>query len=396
MRLLSLFFSYIFRDTIRSKALLVLILTVLAAAATAILLTLGVLEGFRTMLIEGERGWLGDVVISPRSGDTSIRQSDIIESRLRSLPTVDAFAKRSHAQTVVRYEEEKSVPFRTIGITTADDNRVTWLEEQVIEGEFFTEGHNTDEAVLGKSLADDLVGIEGDGLSLHVGDTIQVLTATGDYRPMRVRGIIDGKNFSPNYALFLQKSDLEQIDSSNRNAQIVIKLRPDVNAELASRTLQNEFPSVVVRTWEEESQYVRDIMAAVKFITLSIRDLLLVTIFFVISIVIYIDVNQKRRQIGILKSMGTPQSFIMCAYATQAFVYALVGTSIGSLFFTLITLWSANHPIPLLIGDFRIIETSSIFVQTALTVFASALIGASAPVWIAARTRIIDDMRNVR
>ena len=82
--------------------------------------------------------------------------------------------------------------------------------------------------------------------------------------------------------------------------------------------------------------------------------------------------------------------------ATQAFVYALVGTSIGSLFFTLITLWSASNPIPLLIGDFRIIETSSIFVQTAFTVFASALIGASAPVWIAARTRIIDDMRNVR
>lgn len=205
MRLLSLFFSYVFRDTIRSKALLVLILTVLAAAATAILLTLGVLEGFRTMLIEGERGWLGDVVISPRSGDTSIRQSDLIESRLRSLPTVDAFAKRSHAQTVVRYEEEKSVPFRTIGIATADDNRVTWLEDQVIEGNFFAESHNTDEAVLGKSLADDLVGIEGDGLSLHVGDTIQVLTAAGEYRSMRVRGIIDAKNFSPNWALFFYR-----------------------------------------------------------------------------------------------------------------------------------------------------------------------------------------------
>lgn len=393
MRLFSLFLTYIYRDTIRSKALLALILTVLAAAATAILLTLGVLEGFRNMLIEGERGWLGDIVISPRSGDASIRQSDDIERRLSSLSTVQAFAKRSHAQTVVRFGEEREVPFRAIGVATASDNRVTQLGDKIIEGSYFGESHLTGEVVLGKSFADILIGIEGDGKTVHVGDTVQLLTSKGDYRAMRVRGILDAKNFAPNESIFLQKSELEQVDGSSRNAQIVVKLRPEVDAVSARQTLQNEFPLAVVRTWEEESRYVSDIMKVVTFITLSIRDLLLVTIFFVISIVIFIDVNQKRRQIGILKSMGTPKSFIILAYATQAFLYALAGTSVGSFFFILITFWSELHPIPLPIGDFRILESATIFFQTTLTVFLAALIGASAPVWVAARTKIIDDLR---
>lgn len=395
MRLFSLFFSYVFRDTIRSKALLVLILTVLAAAAAAILLTLGVLEGFRTILAEGERGWLGDVVISPRDGDVTLYQSDEIVERLKTMSSVEAFSIRSKAQTVVHYKEEDAAPFRTIGIMTNEENSVTWFKDKVIEGSFFSDAHTSDEVVLGKGLADDLVGIEGDGKMVHVGDVVQVLNRAGTYRSMRVRGIVDAKNFSPNWVLFLQKSDLEQIDSTGRNAQMILKLRPGGNPIQVRQTLQNLFPSIVVRTWEEESQYVRDVMTAVKFITLSIRDLLLIMVFFVVSIVVYIDISQKRHQIGILKSMGTPRLFIILAYATQAFIYALVGTSIGSLLFSLITLWSENHPVALMIGDFRLIETGSLFFQTAVTVFLSALIGAFAPVWVAVRTKIIDDLRYV-
>ena len=393
MGLLSPFLSYVFRDTVRSKTLLILILTVLAAASAAILLTLGVLEGFRTMLVEGERGWIGDVVISPRGGDASIRLSDEIEKKLLSMTAVEAFATRSHSQTIVRFGEKKSIPFRTIGIATADDRRVTWLESKVIEGQFFSDNHSTDEVLLGKGLADDLVGIEDDGQIIHVGEMVSILAPDGTYRSMKVRGILDAKNFSPNWILYMQKGDLEKMDGSGRNAQMVVKLRPGEDPVVVRQALQNEFPTAVARTWEEESQYVRDIMEAVTFITLSIRDLLVMTIFLVISIIISIDVNQKRRQIGILKSMGASNGFIVLAYITQAFLYAVIGTCLGSILFLFAWLWSGTNPIPLLIGDFRLYQTPGIILQTALTVFLASLIGALSPAWVAARAKIIDDMR---
>ncbi len=393
MRLFSPFTSYVFRDTVRSKTLLALILTVLAAVSAAILLTMGVLEGFRTMLVDGERGWLSDVIISPREGETSIQLSSQIEKRLASLSEVEAFAVRSNSQLVVRFEEKKMVPFRTMGISSTEEKQSTWLAEKIIEGEFFSENHSTGEILLGKSLADGLVGIEGDEKFVHVGDTVSILSGDGTYRPMRVRGVLDAKNFAPNAVLFLQKNELENIDSEGKNAQIVVKLKPDANAVAVRTTLQNEFPTAIVRTWQEESQYVEDLIQAISFITVSIRNLLVATVFLVISIIIYIDVNQKRRQIGILKAMGAPNGFVILAYVFQAFLYALVGTSIGTVLFLLAGFWSSQHPIPLLIGDFQIVRTVNIFVQTVSAVFLSALIGALSPALLAARAKIIDDMR---
>lgn len=393
MGLLAPFISYVVRDTVRSKTLLALILTVLTAASAAILLTHGVLVGFRTMLVDGERGWLGDVVISPRGGDTNIRLSDEIEKKLTAMSEVEAFSTRSHGQVIVRYEEKKTTPFRTLGISPANDRRVTWLESKIIEGTYFADSHSTDEVLLGKGLADDLVGIEGDGRSVHAGDLVNISMPDGTYRSMRVRGILDAKNFSPNWILYFQKSDLDRMDAGGRNAQMIVKLKQGIDPMDVREQLQNAFPTVVVRTWEEESQYVRDIMEAVSFITLSIKNLLVVTIFLVISIVIYIDVNQKRRQIGIVKSMGAPNSFVILAYVTQAFLYAIVGACIGSAVFLLVGYWSRQHPIPLLIGDFQLLSTMSIFAQTIVAVFLSALIGAFSPAWLAAKGKIIDDMR---
>ncbi len=393
MALLSPFISYVFRDTVRNRTLLMLILTVLAAASAAILLTLGVLQGFQTMLEDGERGWLGDVVISPRDDDASIRPSDEIEKKLTSMSEVEAFATRSFALAGVQYKEKLAVPFRTFGISPLSDRRVTWLGEKMIEGSYFSENHSTDEVLLGKSLADELVGIEDDDQSVHVGDTVSVLTTDGIRRVMRVRGILDAKNFSPNGILYMQKSDLERIDAGSRNAQIVVKLKPGSDAAQVRAMLQNGFPTAVVRTWEEESKYVKDIIQAVSFITLSIRDLLIATVFLVISIIIYIDVSQKRRQIGILKSMGAPNTFVIMAYVAQAFIYAFIGTAIGIELFLFAVFWSQYHPISMLIGDFRLLSTMGIFVQTGLAVFLSAILGAFSPAWLAANAKIIDDMR---
>ena len=393
MALVSPFISYVFRDTVRNRTLLMLILTVLAAASAAILMTLGVLQGFRTMLEEGERGWLGDIVISPRGEDSSIRPSDEIERRLAGMSEVESFATRSAALAGIQYKETLTVPLRTYGISPSSDKRVTWLSSKMIEGEYFSENHSTDEVLLGKTLADNLVGIEDDGQSVRVGDTVSVLTTDGSRRAMRVRGILDAKNFSPNEILYMQKDDLERIDAGNRNAQIIVKLKTGQDAIQVRRTLQNQFPTAVVRTWEEESTYVRDIMEAVTFITLSIRDLLVVTVFLVISIIIYIDVNQKRRQIGILKSIGAPNAFVILAHVSQALIYAVIGTLIGAELFLFAVFWSKNHPIPLLIGDFRLLESTGIFIQTVAAVFLSALLGAFTPAWLAARAKIIDDMR---
>lgn len=389
-----LLISYVLRDITRNRALFLLIVSGLSIASAAILLTIGVLNGFRVMLSEGEQGWLADIVITPADGDVSIAEAGRLETELRDLPGVEAFSMRSQGNTVIRYGEKKASPFRVIGLDMDSTERSTWLSSKMLEGDFFERGsEHPDEVILGRSLADSLVGSSDDGQMISVGEDVYILASAGQFKRFRVRGIIDAKTFFPNWGVFLTKHEYEKLDISGRNSQMIVKLRKAADQGVILQELRNRFPRAIIRTWEEESGYVKDILEAVFFITESIHYLLVLTVFMVVSIVIYINVSQKKRQIGILKSMGARNGFILSAYILESFVYAGVAFVFGYLIFLLLYRFSAAHPVSLLIGDFRIALTSGTVTSAWLTIFIATVSGGFIPALVAARMRIVDVMR---
>lgn len=375
--------------------LFALIVSGLSVASAAILLTVGVLNGFQTMLGDSERGWLSDIVITPTGDDRTIAESSRLEAELAAMEGVEAFSLRSQGgQMLIRYEERKASPFLTIGIDTASTEQVTRLPSRVIEGSFFENNEeHPNEVVLGKILADSLVGSTDDGQSVRVGDDLYVFGPTGEPKRFRVRGIIDAKTFFPNWSLFLTKQEYEKLDPAGRNAQMIVKVKPGVERATVIQLLRDRFPRANVRTWEEESKYVQDILSAVSFITKSIHYLLVLTIFTIVSVVIYINISQKKRQIGILKSMGAENRFILSAYLLESCAYAGVAFIVGCLIFFVLYSVSSQHPLPMLIGDFRIVFSLDILISAWITVFVATLGGGFIPAYMASRTHIIDVMR---
>ena len=98
---------------------------------------------------------------------------------------------------------------------------------------------------------------------------------------------------------------------------------------------------------------------AIKFITGNISNLLIITAFVIVSVIIYINVSQRRRQIGIIKSMGAKNSFVVAIYMVEALVYFILSFLLAFLVFLLIHIFFVNNPIPLLIGDFRTVIVKS-------------------------------------
>ena len=166
--------SYVIRDIARSRMLFVLIVSGLSVASAAILLTVGVLNGFQAMLGDSERGWLSDIVITSTGDDRTIAESSRLEAELAAMESVEAFSLRSQGgQIFVRYEEKKTSPFLTIGIDTASTEQTTLLSSRVIDGSFFESGMEySNEVVLGKIIADSLVGSTDDGRSVGAGDDL--------------------------------------------------------------------------------------------------------------------------------------------------------------------------------------------------------------------------------
>lgn len=386
--------SYVARDIARSRTLFLLIVSGLSVASAAILLTVGVLNGFQTMLADSERGWLADIVITPSGDERTIAESARLEAELATMADVEAFSLRSQGQILVRYQERKTSPFLTIGIDTASTEQATLLSSRVIQGNFFESGaEHPNEAILGKIVADSLVGSNDDGQSAEVGDDLYVFAPDGQWKRFRIRGIIDAKTFFPNWSLFLTKQEFEKIDAAGRNAQMIVKVKSGADIGAVLQTLQDQFPRANVRTWEEESKYVKDIMQAVSYITQSIHYLLVLTIFTIVSVVIYINISQKKRQIGILKSMGAENRFILAAYLLESCAYAGVAFIVGCLIFFGLYHLSTLHPVPMLIGDFHIVFSADILVSAWFTVLVATLGGGFIPAYMASRTHIIDVMR---
>lgn len=395
MRQFSLILLFVIRDFLKAPVIFMMIITSLSVAILSILITTGVLAGFEQMLISGAKGWLGDIVVIPQNDKASLSHAEQMASEINTLEFVDATSVRSGASGAIQYKEKISHPFSMIGLRTKDEARVTGLPEKIIEGEFLDVSKDSNSIVLGLNLADSLIGGPYDGEKIPVGSDVEFLSRAGTVKTYRVKGIVDAKTFLPNWSVFVQKDELEKIDTDQKNSMIVIKLHdPDKIGEVRF-SIQERFPETLVHTWREESGYVDDILQTLRYITLLITYLLIFSVFVIIAIVIFINISQKKRQIGIMKSMGATVRFIVAIYMIEAIFYFIFSYSIGIALFSFVHAYSTTHPTSLLIGDFHtVFDWERVSLYFSLLLLAS-FGGAFVPTFLNARKKIIDALRNV-
>ena len=394
MQHFSLILLYVLRDLVRARTIFLMVVASLAVASISVLTTSGVLAGFQYMLESGAKVWVSDLVIIPRDDRASLDHAEDVATDIATLEHVIGTSVRSAGTGAVRYKEKTSFPFGTVGFENEAETIVTGLPETLIEGEFFDAAQDSQSVVLGLNLADSLIGGPYDNERVTAGEYIDFIGSTGETKRYQVKGIIDAKTFLPNWSLFMQKNELEKLGVGQRNNMIVIKLDDSGALDAVRLAIQERHPETLVHTWQEESGYVEDILQTVRFITLLITYLLIFSVFIIIAIVIFINISQKRRQIGIMKSMGATTSFIVTIYVLEALLYFLLSFICGMSMFLIIHNFSVSHPTPLLIGDFHtVIDLQKISLYFSILLFAS-LIGGFLPSTLIARQKIIDALRS--
>ncbi len=382
--------SYAVRDASRSRTVLALITISLSISSAAVLATTAVLDGFKGALTEGAIYSDGHLTISPKDFNIpSIEDADYILEELKKIENIESMSLRSTALGGINSNGNLVAAYSMMGVSENYEKAATKIPERVIEGRFLVPNQKN-EIVLGISLADALVGLENDKERLKAGEKVEVIFYNGERVKYDVVGILDAKTFYPNWKVFFNKEELERVDPSKMNNEIAIKLKDgsklqETKAEILSKNL-----NIGVSTWEEKAAYINDINSAVSFITTTISRLLIVAVFVIISIVVFINVSQKKRQIGIMKSMGANKRFIVSIFAIQTVVYSIMAFKIGFLIFMIIHLYSESHPIPLLIGDFHTVLNQRHITETMIILFVAAITGSLLPGYLAAKTKIAD------
>ena len=93
----------------------------------------------------------GNLDVEPREGQFYIANAAALKSRIERIPGIEAAAPRITAGASITFKT-KTLARSVIGVSPADEGRVTLTSSRMIEGEYLSAG-DTGSAVIGKTLA---------------------------------------------------------------------------------------------------------------------------------------------------------------------------------------------------------------------------------------------------
>lgn len=386
-------FSYALRDVSRNRLVFALTIVSLSIIFTAVLLTGGILEGFGTSLSKTQTDVIGELVIVPSGNDLEIVNASKIEMELAKIENVQSFSSRRSGAALLEYGNKKIGPYLLTGIDVKKEKNVSILNEKISEGRFLSE-NDSKKIVLGATIADALVDLEYDEKRVSVGSRVMLTSLSGNKWEYEVIGIVDAKTFYTNWATLMADDEWRSFSNANNVDLIVIKLKDPKKIIETLDEIKEKITFAEVQTWKEQAGFIYDIILVFGFITVGIIILLSISVFMITSVILYINFLQYRRQIGILKSMGVSNYFIIWVYMTEAFIFATLSFGVAFFIFYFINLNSNQNPIPLLIGDFHTsLEFGNIMI-TFIILLVSSIGGSVVPAYIATKINIIDIIRD--
>lgn len=388
----------LFRTSKWSSALIVMIMTL-------IFLNLVAVSGILVGLIEGSSAayrskMMGDLIISPLENKKTVTQSDEIVNMLRTLPEAKAITVRFQegGQVESNYNQRDAgkrreiASMQIVGINPADEQAVTHIDTDVVEGEFLSPG-DTGKIVLGKNTLGKYAQVTQDKErslgEINIGDTVLV-TLGNKTNEFVVKGVLGGKTDVTRQG-FISDLDLKRIvgKTDNRASSIHVRVARLGDEDAIKRVLldNNLGDEQKVQTYAEgEPSFVKDLKKVFTILGWVIGGIGIAVAAVVIFIIIYINAITKRKFIGIMKGIGIRPDVIQTAYVLQSIFYGILGSLIGALivYFVLIPAFIA-HPIDFPFSDGIMVAPYADTLQKFAILMLATILGGLIPSWLIVR-----------
>lgn len=382
-----------------NKATIVLIVFILSLAFVNQIFISAILNGIVDALNKQiVSNIVSNIIISPQEYPTRkdyISHASELQSQIEKIPGVVATSRRYNMAGSFSYDKEKNgklkyVSGQIIAIDPEQERKMSDISKNIISGSYL-ENPGNEEILLGVNTAggaeseSDIGSMEG----VKVGEKVKVAFNNGATREYKVKGIFKVKFEEVDRMAFITIKEAESIFSVYDNAsQILVKT--DGNEEKYLSRIQALDKDLKVRPWGDYSGPMGGITESFNMITLIISVIGVIVAAITIFIMIYVNVVNKRRQIGILKAIGIKQNIIICSYIFQALFYVIPGVIFGLLIiFYVLTPFFVKYPLQLPIGDSGLVLDNSNVFYAVVSLFAAALVAGFVPSWQTAKEDIL-------
>jgi lipoprotein-releasing system permease protein len=300
----------------------------------ALIAVLSVFNGFNKFQVNALTGFDPHIRIEPSEGNKLENYSEVIE-KVKGESGITGIAPFTLNKGVISSQRNNAV----IYIKGVDDRKiqeVSNVKDETGVGEFeFKDSEDNGGIVLGLSLADKLF--------TRVGDTLTVLSTSGMEKALTqivqpkslrfiVRGIYNANNrdYDKLYAFISIKYSQKLFDMGSAVSGVEIRLNNINNSQSFKEKLTAMLGSGYrVSTWYDMHQDLYSVMMVERWTAYIILSLIIVVATFNIVGSLTMTVIEKKRDIGVLKAMGSSNRSIIKIFMFEGILIGIYGTIIG-------------------------------------------------------------------
>ena len=291
----------------------------IAVGTMAMILSVSVLNGFESRIIEKIIGFEGDVKVS---GDIDY------EKNINNLYSID------NIEDFLLYKERKGLILgkdsiaRMITMKSVDIDKIKNFYEINLDDIIVSD---LPVIVLGKTTAS--------RLNLNIGDEVKIMSPLDQNAiwgfPRQVKSIVGGifdvqvLDFNDRVAfipseigkkLFIRKNNYDGID---------IKIKEDSNPDIVKKSIKEIIPNSKTETWKELHSKLFSAMKLERIGSLIVLSLIVLVGCFNLSTTLMLITIQKIKQFGILSALGATKAIIRDIIIRQGIFTGSIGIILG-------------------------------------------------------------------
>ena len=310
--------------------------------------------------------------------------------RLRVDPNVLGYSP-SLTMNVIINHGDVHYPGTLSGIIPAMHRKIMNIDQYIIDGSLSDLSGGGSKIIVGKLLLEKL--------GARVGDTIRVTSGMGELRPLKIVGAL---------SLGVGPVDEVLMLGALRDVQALNKTPGQIN-EIGVNLIDIEQAQPIahqwslnsqdkVESWDEANANVLEVFAFMDIQRMAVTFAILLVAGFGIYNVLSIMINQKRREIAILRSVGYTPRHILELFLIQGIILGAAGATLGLIIGHSMNLYlstveySFGHNAE---SNYLLISKSvSIYVTGFLLAFVSSVLASLLPAHSASKLTPIDIIRS--
>ncbi len=315
-----------------SFAFLIAVLGVVVGVAALIVVN-AVMTGFQDAIKERLLSANADIIVMRRGGAPFVKYR-YAERKISEIPHVvgtEPFIYVPVMATTGRADTASSASLR--GCVPEKEPKVTSIPKHIVLGDWELFKRNPNGVVIGRQLADTL------GVTL--GDQIKLISPIGRKTPFgvfprtatyTVVGIFEVGMYQFDSSLVL--AHIETVRRDFGFGDLVTGIMVKVDKLESVKGVEREIEKTLGRDYVAEDwiSLNKSLFSALKLEKLAmflILTLIVIVASFNISSLLMMNVNNRAREIAILKTVGALNGFILKVFVLQGFFIGLIGTAIG-------------------------------------------------------------------